>query len=412
MIEKARSLFSVLGIEDPYPIYAELRDKAPVHLIPELGIWVLSRFDDIQVALRAPDAFSSVQPLEMRRPIRNQRLLDAMREMAPLSLISSDPPDHTRLRKLVSGVFSPGSSARMEARIRAIAVELISAIAPRDQLDMMEDLAIPLPVTVISELLGVDVARRADFKRWSDDLLLGSGFDADLSEEEVDRLIASRREMLAYFEAMIAQRRATPKKDLIGDLVRAEVEQEMLTPEEVLSMTVLLLIAGNETTTNLIGNGTLELCQHPEDERRLRADPSLIPGFLEEVLRHCPPVRMISRRTARDVTLHGVTIPANQPVFLLLDSANRDPRQFANPDRFDITRRPNNQITFGLGIHFCVGAPLARVEGRVTFEEVFRRLPPFSLQEGPLEWQGGLGLRGLTRLPLRLHREASTHRAA
>lgn len=411
MIEDARKLFSIDAIEDPSALYAELREEAPVLEIPSLRLWVLSRYEDIQAALKSPETFSSYHPIEMRRPLRNERLLQAMRDIGALSLVNADPPDHTRLRKLVSGVFSPRSTARLEQRIRAISVALADDILRRDEFDMMEDFAIPLPVTVISELLGVDSARRADFKRWSDDLLIGAGVGPELPDEEVDRLIQSRRDFLDYFRAMIQERRERPRDDLISDLVRAQDEQDMLSADEVLSMTIVLMIAGNETTTNLIGNATLELLRHPDDLRRLRADPTLIPGFLEEVLRCRPPVRMISRRTTRDVTIRGVTLPANQPVFLLLESANRDPREFPDPERFDITRRPQNQITFGFGIHFCVGAPLARLEGRVAFEELLRRLPPFARREGPLEWQPSFGLRGLRRLPLVLDRSAAARAA-
>lgn len=223
MIEDVVKLFSSESIADPYPLYAELREKAPVLEVKKLGLWVLSRFEDIQQALKCPEVFSSNQPIEMRRPIRNERLLAAMKkDLDGLALINMDPPDHTRLRKLVSGVFSPRNTARMEARIRSIAVERIDAMIGAREVDLMEALAVPLPVTVICELLGVDVSRRADFKRWSDDLITGGGLGPELPESEVDRLIQSRRDFLAHFRGVIEDRRRAPRDDLISDLVRAE----------------------------------------------------------------------------------------------------------------------------------------------------------------------------------------------
>ncbi|MFO0591848.1 MAG: cytochrome P450 [Polyangiaceae bacterium] len=416
MIEDAVQLFSARQtLADPERLYSELREKAPVHFVKPLNLWLLSRYDDIQWALRNPDLFSSKQPVEMRRPMQNRRLIEAAKELGTLSLIGSDPPEHTRLRKLVSGVFSPKATARLEGRIRALAVEMTSAMAERDEVDLMEDLAAPLPVTVISELLGVDPARRREFKRWSDDLIMTSGVDRDLPEEEVDRLIASRRQFLDCLRELIAARRAAPKDDLVSDLVRAEVESDTLSANDVLSLTLLLMIAGNETTTNLVGNGTVELLDHPDVLVTLRADPGRIPAFLEETLRHLSPVRMLSRRAAKDVTVRGVTIPEGASVFLLLDAANRDPEVFVEPARFDITRLFPTQLSFGSGIHFCVGAPLARLEGRVVFEEMLRRLPAFTRRAGPLDWQPTFGLRGLRSLQLVLHRtreERSHPRAA
>ena len=405
MIEDAVQLFSAgESVADPERLYSELREKAPVHLVKPLGVWLLSRYDDIQWALRSPELFSSKQSVEARRPMQNPRLIEAAKELGTLSLIGSDPPDHTRLRKLVSGVFSPKSTARLEGRIRALAIEMTSAMGERDEVDLMEDLAAPLPVTVISELLGVDTARRRQFKRWSDDLVATAGVGRDFSEDEVDRLIASRHEFLDCLRGIIAARRVEPKDDLVSDLVRAEAEDDALSANDVLSMTLLLMIAGNETTTNLVGNGTLELLEHPDVLATVRADPGRIPAFLEETLRHMSPVRMLSRRAAKAVTVRGVTIPEGASVFLLLDAANRDPEVFAEPSRFDITRLFPTQISFGSGIHFCVGAPLARLEGRVVFEEMLRRLPPFTRREGPLDWQPTFGLRGLRSLPLVLRR--------
>jgi len=257
----AIDIFSPRMLEDPYSVYAELRVKTPVCKVGPLGWWALSRYEDVQYALKTPEVFSSFQLAEMRRSVRHERLAEDNEFLGETSMVSSDPPVHTRLRKLINAAFAPRAVALLEGRIRALASGLIDEIGGRRAFDLMDALAIPLPVIVISEMLGVDTARRADFKRWSDDILKGSRFE-DLDEREVDRLLESRGQFLDYFRQMIGARRRAPREDLISDLVRAEVEQEMLNADEVLSMTLLLMIAVNETTTNLIGNAMSLLCEH------------------------------------------------------------------------------------------------------------------------------------------------------
>jgi cytochrome P450 len=396
------ALFTPAMFDDPYPLYAWLREQAPVYHAAQLGFWVISRYDDVQQVLRDTEAFSSKRTAAIDG-LRDPRLREGMEMLSNTSLVSVDPPDHTRLRKLINVAFTPRAIARLEGHIRELTCELLAAIADKDEFDLMEDLAVPLPVIVISELLGVDPARRADFKRWSDDLVTGSRFDGAIEDAEVERIVASRREFIAFFREMIELRRRDPQDDLLSDLVRAETERDALSPEEVLTMALLLMIAGNETTTNLIGNATLELLERPDLARQLRADPTQIPGFLEESLRHRSPVVMLVRTTRREVTLRGVTMPAGAVVAVLVDAANHDPTQFPEPERFDITRHPAH-VAFGFGIHFCVGAPLSRLEGRVVFEELLARLPAFSRAPGPLEWNRSFNLRGLRRLPLRLDR--------
>ncbi|WP_437950030.1 cytochrome P450 [Sorangium sp. So ce296] len=390
-------------IENPHPHYAELREGAPVCQVEPNGFWAVSRYDDVVYVLKHPELFSS-RTSEVRRSLLDERLLREPLLIGDTSLLRSDPPDHTQMRKLISGAFTPRAIARIEARVRDIATEHIDRILAQDTFDMMEDLAVPLPVTVIAEMLGVDPSLRADFKRWSDDTINVPAGSQPLSDEEVERILRSRREMRAYFHEMIADRKRRPREDLISDIVRGEVEHGVLTEDDVLDMVVLLLVAGNETTTNLIGNGTLTLLEHPDALRRLREEPALIPGFIEEVLRYEGPVRLLTRRATQDVTLSGVTIPEGATVLPLVAAANRDPAQFPDPDRFDITREQRGHVAFGFGIHFCVGAPLSRVEGRIAFEEILRRLPPFSREPGPPSWNRSFGLRGLRRLPLRFDR--------
>ncbi|MCY1070735.1 cytochrome P450 [Nannocystis sp. RBIL2] len=392
-------LFTPAMFADPYPIYARLREQAPVLQVPQIGMWLVTRYDDVHQILKAPDVFSSSRTPALEK-LRDPRLSEGMEMMASSSLVALDPPDHTRLRRLVNVAFTPRAITRLEARVRELSCELVDAIARKNSFDLMEDLAVPLPVIVISELLGVDPARRAEFKRWSDDLILGSRLDGRMSDAEIDRIVASRREFVRFFQAMIEHRRREPGDDLLSDLVRAETERDALSPEEVLTMALLLMVAGNETTTNLIGNGVIALLEHPEVLPRLRAEPARIPAFLEEVLRWRSPVVMLVRTTRRAVTLGGVDLPKDAVLGVLVDAANHDPTHFPEPGRFDIERQPAH-LSFGYGIHFCVGAPLSRLEGRIAFEELLARVPEFSREPGPLEWTPSFNLRGLKRLPLR-----------
>jgi cytochrome P450 len=395
----ATALFSPTLFDDPHPVYARLRAEAPVLHLPQLGLWLVSRYDDIQHALRNVDVFSSARSLALDR-LRDPRLQEGTDVLAD-SLVALDPPDHTRLRRLINVAFTPRAIARLEARIRELARELVDAVRHAPEFDLMDDLAVPLPVIVIAEVLGVDPARRADFKRWSDDLLAGSRLDPRLDDAEVERIVRSRRDFIAFFRDMIAERRRAPRDDLLSDLVRAEAERDVLSPDEVLTMALILMIAGNETTTNLIGNATVDLLERPDLLQRLRDDPAQLPGFIEEALRYRSPVRMLVRTTTRDVALRGVTIPKGAVVGLLVDAANHDPEQFPEPERFDLARHPAH-LSFGHGIHFCVGAPLSRLEGRVAFEELLARLPAFERAPGPLDWNPNFSLRGLRSLRLRL----------
>ncbi|AUX45037.1 cytochrome P450 [Sorangium cellulosum] len=395
------SLLTPEVIDNPYPRYAELREKAPVCQVEPNGFWAVSRYEDVVHVLKHPDLFSS-DTLVARMSTQDERLQREPLVFSDINVLMSDPPVHGRVRQLITGAFTPRAIARLEQRVRAIAVEHIDRMLAKDSVDLMEDLAVPLPVTIIAEMLGVDPSLRADFKRWSDESV-GTP-PGQLPDEVVERVLRSRREMRAYFLEMIAARKRQPREDLISDLLRGEVEYGELKEDDVLGMVVLLLVAGNETTTNLIGNGTLALLENPDALRHLRDEPALIPGFIEEVLRYDSPAQLLMRQTTQDVTLSGVTIPKGAVVLPIIASANRDPAQFPDPDRFDITREQRGSVGFGHGIHFCVGAPLSRLEGKIAFEELLRRLPPFSREPGPLAWRAMFSLRGLKSLPLRLDR--------
>jgi cytochrome P450 len=403
-------VFSLHAQADPHPTYALLREQAPVYRTEPQGYWAVSRYDDVAFVLKHGELFSSDTGFDRLRPPHvDKELWGELEILRGKNLIGSDPPTHTRLRKLVSGAFTPRAIAALEARILQITTEYLDQILAKDELDIVADLAIPLPVTVIAEMLGIDPGRRGDFKRWSDDVLELAQIlrHQNVGSERLAALVQSRRELVDHFQELIAERRARPGEDLVSELARREVEEERLTAEEVVSMAVLLLIAGNETTTNLIATGTHLLLDHPEALAALREEPALIPNFIEETLRFEGPGPSLIRRTTAAITLSGVTIPEDQIVMPMLSAANRDPAQFPDPDRFDIRREIRGHVAFGAGIHFCVGAPLSRIEGRIAFEEMWRRLPPFSRTTAQPDWNPTTSLRALRSLPLRFDRAAT-----
>jgi cytochrome P450 len=347
------SLFEPAVVEDPYPYYAWLRERAPVHYSPPLDAWLLSRHEHVSRAFRMHDVLSSAPPGGSPPGSR--------------FLLNSDPPEHTVLRRLVNRFFSAEASRRLEGRIRAITGELLDdllAASSRGEADFMLQVANPLPVVVIAELLGIPPERRDDFKRWSDATIGG----AEMSTREI--AVASL-EMGRYFGEIVDQRRAEPGDDLVSRLVRAGGDE--MTRQELASFCTLLLIAGNETTTNLIGNLVLALLTHPEQLELLRRDPALVPAAVEEAMRFDAPVQGVWRLALRDVTLGGTTIPRGARVVLLQAAANRDGDHYPDADRFLVERNPRDHVGFGLGIHFCLGTHLARLETRIVVEELLAR---------------------------------------
>ncbi len=379
---------------DPYPVYAELREHAPA-LSTSLNIWPISRYDDVSFVLRNHALFSSAAmglgPL-------------AAAGMGGRSIISSDPPDHTQLRNLVNRAFTPRMVAGLEPRIREITRDLIARVAPSGWMDLVDDLATPLPVTVIAEILGVETERQEDFKRWSNATIGSTG--GPPAEDRAGDVA----EFQAYFAEMVERRRREPREDLISALVRAEGAEDTLTNAEIISFAMLLLIAGNETTTNLIGNAMLALAAHPDELRKVTEDRTLIPSMVEEALRYDSPVQFLVRVATDDVEVGGTTIPKGAPVMPIYASGNRDDRKYPDAARFDVTRNPQGHLAFGVGIHFCLGAPLARLEARVAFEELLqlRRIE----RAGEAERIDSLFLRGLTHLPLAFEQAAAAGSAA
>lgn len=389
-------------VEDPYPTYAALRAEAPVYRSEAVGAWLLTRYDDVATTLRDPRRFSSSG--------RFNAVLDGLgaddrASVRPLEdhfsigLLGSDPPDHTRLRGLINRAFTPRVVEQLRPRIEALVEGLVDAMLARSDLDLLRDLAYPLPATVIAELLGAPPEDRDAFKVWSDGILAFQG-TGRASPELMRRSQADLLEMRAYLTRLLDERRRAPREDLLSRMVAAEAEGDKLTQGELLTTCVTLLTAGHETTTNLIANGLLTLLRHPDQLATLRAHPELMPGAVEEMLRFESPLQRNPRRMAEDVELRGETLRAGDFVFQVLGAANRDPEQFPDPDRFDVARSPNRHMAFAMGIHFCLGAPLARLEASIAVAAVLRRMPTLRLASSEITWHRHGLLRSLTALPV------------
>ncbi len=389
---------------DPYPFYDRLRDEDPVHWSETNGGWMLTRYDDVAATLRDHARFSSRGRFAAVFARMAPALRDQVRPMArhfSVGLIASDPPDHTRMRGLINRAMTPRVLEAMRPRIQAIVTELLDAVQARGEMDVIADLAYPLPAIVIAEMLGAPVESRDRFKMWSHDILGFQGTGRP-SEESVMRAQASLLEMRAFLTTLADERRRSPRQDLLGLLVTAEQDGDRLTEAELLTTCVTLLTAGHETTTNLIGNGMWLLLTHPDQLLLLREHPELMPSAIEEMLRKESPLQRNPRQMAVDLELRGRTLQAGDYVMQVLGAANHDPEQFPDPHRFDITRTPNRHVAFGHGIHFCLGAPLARIEAPIAIGEVLRRLPGLALADPvakPSWLQSGF-LRGLQTLPV------------
>jgi cytochrome P450 len=381
---------------DPFPLYARARRDHPVYAHEGLPLVSVFRYDDIQTILKDPTTWSNFFPpppgVELRADL-------------PPSMLLQDPPEHTRLRGLVNQAFTPRMIRRLEPRMEEIAQGLLDAALAQGHVDLVQALTYPLPVIVIAEMIGVPMDHRDQFKEWSDGLVenLGLGLLAPEPPEVIARELQLIDEMRAYFTQLVAERRARPREDLLSGLVAAEVEGSRLTFDEMLQMLILLLVAGNETTTNLIGNAAVELMQHPEQLIRLRAHPELMPTAIDEVLRFSSPVQVDARYSKRSTEMAGQTIPANTNVLLLLGSANRDETVFDDPETFDIARADNRHLAFGFGPHYCLGANLARLEAQVAIRVLLQRTTRFQRTDDErLPLHPSFIFRGFTRIPVEL----------
>jgi cytochrome P450 PksS len=386
---------------DPYPFYARLRAEAPVHrmtLPTGESAWLVTRYDDVVAVLKderfVKDTNNALTLEQAARQPWFRKLFKPLKR----NMLDLDPPDHTRLRALVHKAFTPRLVERMRGRVQGLADELLDKVQGRGRMDLIRDYALPMPTTIIAEMLGVPVADRHAFHRWSNAIV-----SAGHSTWALWKAVPSVMLFLRYIRKFIERRRAHPEGDLVSALARAEEAGDTLSVDELTAMVFLLLVAGHETTVNLIGNGTLALLEHPDQMEKLRNDPELVKPALEELLRYASPVETATERYASaDVTMAGVTIPRGEMVFAVIASANRDERQFADPDTLDVAREPNKHLSFGLGTHFCLGAPLARLEGQIAINTLLRRLPDLRLAVAPkaLRWRRGLVLRGLEALPV------------
>jgi cytochrome P450 len=382
-------------VVDPYPTYHRLLAEDPVHHSP-LGFWVLTRYADVIAMLRDPRL--------IKEPIAAfvaARFGMAVPPGLGLSMLDRDPPDHTRLRGLVSKAFTPKALESLRPHIQGIVDGLLAKVEGRGEMDLIEEFAYPLPVRVICEMLGVPVADHERFKQWGLDI--ARGLDAIMlppDSEVAQRSMAGRRALAAYFRELIAERRAAPREDMLSALIAAEEAGDKLNEDELMATCLLLLVAGHETTVNLIGNGSLALLRHPAELRKLRDNPGLITSAVEELLRFDGPVQRTARIPSEDITIGDHTIPKGEMVMPFLGAADRDPAQFPDPDCLDITRGDNRHIAFGMGIHFCLGAPLARMEGQIAINTMLQRLPKLALAIDKPEYRQSLTLRGLQALPV------------
>jgi cytochrome P450 len=372
--------------DDPYPVYRALRDEEPAHYSDKLGFWVLSRYDDVLSAVQDVETYSSAGALSIGAP---KEVLDQI----PMLLLL-DPPRHHQLRALVNRAFTPRRIAELEPRIRELARRLVDDFIADGSCDLVSKFSGPLPTTVIAELLGVPA---------EDGLMFREKTTAIVTQDaqgggEMDFTPAI--ELMMYMAAAYNERRANSRDDLMSALLAAEIDGEHLAENELLGFAFLLLIAGNETTTNLIGNAMALLDQHPDQRKQLIEDPSRIPVAIEEVLRFESPVQGLSRTLERDTVVQGLEMQKGKQVLLLYASANRDERRIENPERFDILRNEKAHLAFGFGTHFCLGASLARLEARIALEELLARIPDFRVDHASSERLGGGVVRGWATLPL------------
>lgn len=393
------SLFGPEMLADPYPIYHQLRSNAPVHWHEPFSAWILTRYRDVNAALHDP-RLSAARTGPMQAAA-NRPELDAFFSFIGKRMIFTDPPQHTRLRGLVSQAFKPHIIEGLRSHIQTLVDHFLDAGMRQGKFDVIADLALPLPQTVIAELLGVPPADRVRLKKLSDEFILIISRDpASIPPEVWQRTAVAAEELTSYFRAIVAERRAQPRDDLLTLLEQAEEQGDRLSEEELFATANLLMVAGHETTTNLIGNGLLALLRNPAQLQLLREDPALVPQAVEELLRYDPPVQFVYRLALEDLEIGGQQIRQGEVVHLLLGAANRDPKQFANPDQLDIRRAPNHHLAFSQGIHYCLGAPLARMEGQIALTTLLERMPAMRLADVPLTYGKNFNMRGLESLPV------------
>jgi cytochrome P450 len=394
------SLYHLLDPEvlaDPYPLYQRLRTESPVHWDPFLHAWVVTRYADVVTVLHR---FSAA-----RTPTPEQLAAIGLESLRPIAavmvrqMLFLDAPAHTRIRGLASQAFTPRRVERLRQHIQEITDALLDGVVERGRLEVMEDVAAPLPAIVTAEMLGVPTADHPRLKAWSADFaeMLGN---FQHNPDRAAGVLRSTEAMIDYFRAAIREQQARPREGLVGALLRAEVDGDRFTEDEVIANCIVTMVGGQETTTNLIGNGVLTLLRHPDQLERLRREPGLITSAVEELLRYESPSQHTARLAPEDTVLGDKLIRKRQAVIAVMAAGNRDPERFPEPDRLDVARPDNRHLAFGWAAHFCFGAPLARLEGQIVLSTLLRRLTDLRLEPQPLVWRTNLGLRGLTALPV------------
>jgi cytochrome P450 len=398
----ALSLYHLLDPEvlaNPYPLYNRLRTEAPVHWDPFLHAWVVTRYVDVVRVLHDFSADRTPTPEQLQRI--NLSALTPIAAVMVKQMLFLDAPAHTRLRSLAASAFTPARVRVLRSHIQQIADTLIDAAmaAQGRQMDIIAEFAEPLPAIVTAEMLGVPISDHRQLKDWTAVFaeMLGN---FQHNPDHVPKVLRALEEMLEYFRDRVRELRAHPSEGLINSLLTAEINGDRLTEEEVIANSIVTMVGGQETTTNLIGNGLLTLLRHPTEMQRLRDDPELVPSAVEELLRYESPSQHTARMAPCDVELGGRKIKKRQAVIAVMGAGNRDPERFPDPDRLDLGRTDNRHLAFGWAAHFCFGAALARIEGQVSFETILRRMPNLSLPQVPLRWRTNLGLRGLLALPV------------
>ncbi|GIU84140.1 MAG: biotin biosynthesis cytochrome P450 [Acidimicrobiales bacterium] len=396
----ALEAFSPEQWDNPYPYYHRLRREHPLLYDEERDVWLLTRYADCEAVLRDPRWSSNPAHIRKPRPIEEASVREAMAYTGSNVLLFMDPPDHTRIRNLVSRNFTPRAVARLRPRIEQIVDDLLDQAAEKGELEIVGEYGFVVPVTVICELLGVPVEDRERFGPWSQ--AASRLLDGELDKETMTAGILAAMELINYLNPLIEERRKHPRDDLLSHLVHAEHEEHRLSDQELRALTLLLFVAGHETTMNLIGNGMKALLEHPDQLDRLREDPTLVVTAVEECLRYDGPVHVTGRIPTEDITLAGHTFPKGCQVVTLLAAANRDPAEFPDPDRFDITRHPNHHLAFSKGIHHCLGASLARLEAQIAIGRLVSRFGTIEMITERPRYREHFVLRGLRELRVSL----------
>lgn len=400
------SLYHLLDPEvlaNPYPLYHRLRKEDPVHWDPFLHAWVVTRYSDVVHVLHHFSADRTPTPEQLKR--MNLSALSPIAAVMVKQMLFLDAPAHTRLRSLASSAFTPSRVRVLREHIQQIADRLIDAAMNRTsrEVDIIAEFAEPLPAIVTAEMLGVPASDHRRLKDWTADFaeMLGN---FQHNPDHIPKVLRALEEMLEYFRERVRELRVHPREGLINSLLTAEVNGDRLSEEEVIANSIVTMVGGQETTTNLIGNGLLTLLRHPAEMQRLRQDPALIPSAVEELLRYESPSQHTARMAPCDLELSGRKIRKRQAVIAVMGAGNRDPERFPDPDRLDLARTDNRHLAFGWAAHFCFGATLARIEGQVSFDTILRRMPKLGLEQVPLQWRTNLGLRGLLALPVTYQR--------